>query len=118
MTDTKPTLIERQKETALAEARERNEEFRRVESIVLGDNDRRRRATEVVRLGDDYLVQIYGMGWTFVIDGKRGSSFHLTQEAAILHLIASRYDDNPNSNGNAALYAGRVLGLPVVDTES
>lgn len=115
MTDTKTTFIERQKEAALAEVRERNEEHRRIADIVLGaNNPTGRRVTEVIRLGDDYLVQSVGKGgtaWTFVVDDQRTSWVHVRQEDAILHLIASRYDTNPNSNHAAAFYAGRVLGI-------
>jgi hypothetical protein len=127
MTDTtdtpaRLTFAERQKEAALAEVRERNEKFNRVADIVAPRrNDPGRRAervTDVIALDSDHLVKLETNGetyWTFVVDGKRGSGFHLTQEAAILHLIASRYDNNPNSNIHAAHYAGRVLGIPASD---
>lgn len=113
----RPSFVERQKEAALAEVRERHEEFRRVADIVLGANSTQRRVTEVIRLGDDFLVQIVGKGgtaWTFVVDDQRTSWVHERQENAILHLIAARHDPNPNSNHAAAFYAGRVLGVPSI----
>ena len=107
-------------EAALAEYQERGEELRRIEDLVLGTNRRGgRRVSELVKLGNDYLVKVedgdsaqWTPAWTTVVNGEANSWYHERQEKAMLHLIARRYDDNPNSNVNAAHYAGRVLGLP------
>jgi hypothetical protein len=113
------TLREIQQDAVNAEARERADERSRVEEIVIGKISNRHRGSgrlgEIVRLGADYLAEvIHGdeITWTTVIGGKSGMWHHPTQEHAILHLIAQRYDANSNSNVSAAFYAGRVLGLP------
>lgn len=109
------SFLDRQKEAALAVLSEQAAERRRVADITLGKNSRDR-VTEVINLSGDYLVEVTtpdsGVYWTFVVAGKRGIQLHTRQEDAILHLIAARYDPNPNTNGGAAFYAGRVLGLP------
>lgn len=111
----KPSFLDRRKDAALAEIRERGAEHRRIEEIVLAGNSRNR-VTEVIRLEGDYLAQVEGRDgattWTTVVNGERSTWHHHTQEEAILHLIARRYDPNPNSNASAAFYAGRVLGIP------
>lgn len=115
-TTTRPSFLDRQKDAALAMIQEQTAERRRIEQIVLGDNRQRRNVTEVIKLGNDHLVKVVDRDdtarWTFVIDGKANNWYHQEQEDAILHLIAARYDDNPNSNVQAAFYAGRVLGVP------
>ncbi|MER7331747.1 MULTISPECIES: hypothetical protein [unclassified Micromonospora] len=120
----RPSFLDRQRDAALAQITEQQQEFRRVAELVIPSDRRRRsdeRVTDVIRLGNDHLVEVTKRGsdeqgdtvrWTFVIGDKAAGWYHHTQEDAILHLIASRYDDNPNSNGAAALYAGRVLGIP------
>lgn len=116
MTDTaKPTFLDRQKEAALADVRQQQEERQRISAIVLGDKPRgQRRVTEVIRLGDDYLVQVANKGaaWTFVVGGRHGAWYHERQEDALLHLIATRYDAQPSNSITTAFYAGRVLGRP------
>lgn len=110
-----PTIVQRQAEAALAAVREQADEIRRVEETVLGDRQRGQRVYEIVKLGDDYLAKVEGGTvpmWTFVVNGKPTSWRYENQEDAILHLIAARYDSNPNSNYAAAHYAGRVLGRP------
>lgn len=111
------TFAERQVEAAVEQARERVAERDRVEKIVFGSRSAalRERMGEIVRLGDDYVVEVIKPGrttWTFVVNGQSSSWHHDTQERAILHLIAQRRDGNPNSNAHAAFYAGRVLGIP------
>ncbi|RKR92712.1 hypothetical protein BDK92_7190 [Micromonospora pisi] len=114
-TDRPMTFIERQKEAALDELRERGEERRRIAEIVLGKNRGRDQVTEVINLSGDYLVEVAtrdsGVYWASLVGGKRTGQFHVRQEDAILHLIAARYDPNPNTNTSAAFYAGRVLGV-------
>lgn len=122
MSDTNGTprkpFLERQRDRALAEITEQRNEFRRVAELVV-PSDRRgssQRVTNVIRLGDDHLVEVTdrddSVMWTFVVAGKSVNWYHHTQEDAILHLIASRYDSNPNSSHVIAFCAGRVLGLP------
>ena len=120
MTDTdRPSFLDRQRDAALAELREKQDEFRRVADIVLGTNrGSRQHVTNVIKLGDDYLVEVTKRDetlWTTVVRQKASNSYFYGQEEAILHLIARRYDDNPNSNGSAAFYAGRVLGIPTAN---
>jgi hypothetical protein len=120
MTDTtaRKSIQERLRDAAVEQAQERAAERRRVEEIVFGSRsfDSSERIGDIVKLGDDYVVEVERTGhdttWTTVVAGKRSSWHHHTQEAAVLHLIARRYDDNPNSNAQAAFYAGRVLGIP------
>lgn len=110
---------DRQRDAALQQIQEQQAEFSRVADIVL---PKRRdpyhrssdRVTEVIRLGNDYLVEVTDrdrVTWTTVVGGKRTSWHHDKQEGALLHLIARRYNDNDNSNHAAAFYAGRVLGI-------
>lgn len=106
------------RDAAAEQVQERADESCKVAEIVLGTGSHlgRERVGDVVKLGDDYLVQVMrnrsNTTWTTVVGGERSSWHYHTQEAAILHLIARRHDDNPNSNASAAFYAGRVLGLP------
>lgn len=117
----KKSIEERMRDAAVEQQRERAAERRNVEKIVLGERsfDSRERLGEIVNLGGDYVVEVGKTGhdttWTTVVAGKRTSWHHHTQEAAILHLIARRYDDNDNSNHQAAFYAGRVLGITATD---
>lgn len=117
MTDTvRPSFLDRRRDAALAELRERQAEHARVADIVLGPNrtGTRRRVTDVIGLLGGHLVEVADgdrVTWTTVVDGKASSWHHLTQEAAVLHLIARRHDPNDNTNHAAAFYAGRVLGL-------
>jgi hypothetical protein len=116
----RPSIMDRLRDAALERDQQRQDEHRRVSNIVLGEKrNTRRSVTEVINLGGDYLVQVADHddnteSWTFVVGGKTSNWFHGRQEDAVLHLIASRYDDNPNSNVSAAFYAGRVLGLPSI----
>jgi ABC-type uncharacterized transport system permease subunit len=115
----RPSFLDRQKEAALADLHERQAEHRRIADLVLGRNGSRSFVTEVIKLGGDYVVEVTARDgsstWTTVVNDERGHLHHMRQEEAILHLIASRYDSNANSNTQAAFYAGRVLGLPTVD---
>ncbi len=126
MSDTtaRPSFLDRQRDHALAQIAEQQTEFRRVADIVIPPSSAAaqrgsKRVTDVINLGDDHLVEVTGrdnsVQWTFVVGGKAGNWYHQRQEDAILHLIASRYDSNPNSNVHAAFYAGRVLGLAAID---
>lgn len=112
-----------QYEAAIDRVREQSEEHHRIAELVLGKENRRngRFVTDVVKLGEDYLVQVKGgimfgendqAFWTFVVNGKHSNSFAKSQESALLHLIATRYDKNPNSNHMWAAAAARVLGVP------
>lgn len=113
-TDSRRSFLDVQRDAALTQIRGQHAELRRVEEIVLGDNSRDR-VTEIVKLGDDYVVEVRQPNgcilWTTVVDGQKCSQYHERQEDAVLHLIARRYDDNPNTNLSAAYYAGRVLGV-------
>lgn len=109
-----------QYDAAAERVRKEHEEHSLVAELVLGkDSSRRGRYVEqFVKLGEDYLVLVKGgfsdpngLMWTFVVNGEANHWYHRTQEEAILHLIAARHDKNPNSNGQAAFYAGRVLGV-------
>lgn len=116
------SIIDRMKDAAYEQIRAQQDEFDRIADLVIG-SDRRssRRVTEVINLGDDHLVEVTDKNrqtgedettWTFVIGSKASNWHHHTQEHAILHLIATRHDPDPNSNHQAAFYAGRVLGVP------
>ena len=111
-----------QYDAAAEQVRKESEEHSRVAEMVLGPVDRRpgRYLAEIVKLGEDYVVQVAGgrfagepepPRWTFTVNGKVANFFHQDQEMAILHLIASRYDPNPNSNHMGAHYAAKLLGL-------
>lgn len=112
-TDRRP-FLDVQRDAALAQIREQADELLRVQKVALGDNSRDR-VTEVVKLGEDYVVEVTEpkgrVLWTTVVDGQGCSQYHERQEDAVLHLIARRYDPNPNTNLDAAYYAGRVLGV-------
>jgi hypothetical protein len=120
MTDTTaPKLIqERMRDAAVEQAQERAAEHRRVADIVLGSRRNPRcRVVDVVRLGGDFVVEVQPghdqpAVWTTVVGDARGNEYFTTQELAVLHLVARRYDDNPNTSTRAAFYAGRVLGIP------
>ncbi|TDC34239.1 hypothetical protein E1211_17995 [Micromonospora sp. 15K316] len=128
MTSTSSTpqsFFDRQRDAALAEIVEQRREFQRVAELVIPSDPRRRntsRVTNVIRLGDDHLVEVTDQDnrtrWTFVVGERTTSWYHHRQEDAILHLIAARYDGNPNSNYAAAFYAGRVLGVPAEPEEA
>lgn len=113
-TDAHTLILDRMREAALTQVREQQAEMRRVEQLVLGDNSRDR-VTELTKLGDDYVVEVRQpngcITWTTVVDGEKTPFRHERQEDAVLHLIARRYDDNPNTSLDAAYYAGRVLGV-------
>src|SRR5688572_19200658 len=117
-----PSIIDRMKDAAAEQTREQQDERRRVAEIVLGKNVGGYRVTDMVKVGDDYAVEVTDRKddatWTTVVGGERGLTMFLTQEEAVLHLIARRYDDNPNSNVQAAFYAGRVLGVGTTPIES
>lgn len=119
--DTKPlTIVERMKEAAYEQSRERQAEWSRVAEIVLGKAiSRREYLGEVVKLGEDFVVEVEHHGsepsWTTVVGGKKSTWHQRTQEEAVLYLIARRYDANDNSHLHAAFYAGRVLGVPDSD---
>ncbi|MEU0078473.1 hypothetical protein ABZY58_11305 [Micromonospora tulbaghiae] len=107
--------LDRMKTAAYERENERRAEERAIEEIVLGKNpNRRTRVTNVVKIGDDYVVEVTDKGevrWTFVVFGVAGRYYHDSQELAILHLIASRYDDNLNTNIGWTAAAARVLGI-------
>ncbi len=121
--DARPSFLDRQRDAALQEIRDQQTEFQRIANIVLPTQpgafrSSRKRVSDVIALGADHLVEVTDgdtVLWTFVIDGKATSWRHHTQEEAILHLIASRYDSNDSASVNAAFYAGRVLGLPAAE---
>lgn len=111
----RPSFIERQKDAALEQVRNQQAEARKIEELILGRNHHGRYVSVVVKIGDDWVAEVVKgdeKTWTFVVNGKASMFHHGTQEEAILHLIASRYEPNLNENYRAAYYAGRVLGLP------
>lgn len=115
MPDTdKPSFLDRRKATALERLYEQANDRQRVTAIVLRKNSPDR-VDEVIRLGDDYLVEITKpdatVVWATVVGSKDDSWRHRTQEEAILHLIARRYNNDPDSNYAAAFHAARVLGI-------
>lgn len=121
MTDTtapKKSIQERMRDAAVEQAQQRAAEHRRVTDIVLGPRPNPRyQVVDVVRLGDDFVVEVQPgrdqpAVWTTVVGDERGNDYFTTQELAVLHLVARRYDDNPNTNVHAARFAGRVLGVP------
>lgn len=113
MNDTKPSMLDRLRDAAVEQVREQQAEHRRISDLVLG-SDSRDRVTDLVKLGDDYMVEVTARNgaitWTTVVNGEKTSFHHERQEDAVLHLIARRYDENPNTNIQAAFYASRVLG--------
>lgn len=115
------TILERQKEAALDEVRQRAAEHHRVANLVLGANhNRTRRVDTVINIEGDYLVKVVDgdkTQWTFVVDGKTTMWYYQRHEDALLHMIAARFDPNPNTNTQAAYYAGRVLGIPNDDSD-
>ncbi|MEV5629200.1 hypothetical protein [Micromonospora tulbaghiae] len=108
-------ILDQMKNAAYERENERRAVERGVEEIVLGENPNRRyRVTAVITLGDDHLVEVHTgdrVMWTFVIDGRRSGRYHYTQEQAILHLIAARYDNSPGDSYQMSIAAGRVLGI-------
>jgi hypothetical protein len=116
-TTTPKSIQERMRDAAVEQAQERADEHRRVTDIVLGRRPNPRyRVVDVVRLGDDFVVEVQPGHdqpvWTTVVGDAHGNEYFTTQELAVLHLVARRYDDNPNTSARAAFYAGRVLGIP------
>lgn len=116
------SIIQRMKDAAYERIQEQQNEHSYLADLVLGDITKRgvRYIGEIVKLGGDYLVEVFGRNredatWTTVVSGKPTSQHHYRQEEAVLHLIARRYDDDPNRSPQAAFYAGRVLGLPQSD---
>jgi hypothetical protein len=114
MNDIKPSPLDRLRDAAVEQVHEQQAEYRRIGDLVLG-RDSRDRVTDLVKLGDDYVAEVTARNgmvtWTTVVNGEKTPFHHERQEDAVLHLIARRYDDNPNSNIQAAYYAGRVLGV-------
>lgn len=111
------TFTEQRQAAMLAEAQQQQAEFRRVADLVAG-NSRTRRVEDVIRIGGDHLVRVVNgdsTHWTTVVADKPTCWYHDTQEQALLHLIACRYDPNPDTSVQAARYAGRVLGIPTND---
>lgn len=110
----KKSIQERMRDAAVEQQQERFAEHRKVTEIVLGSNRARRRVGEIVKLGDDYVVEVEDrdiITWTTVVGGNGTPMHHHTQEMAVLDLIARRHDPNPSSTAAAAFYAGRVLGI-------
>ena len=110
------SIIDQMRDAAYERENEQRKVERAVAEIVLGKNPGgRKRVTAVIPLGDDHLVELSVEGkvwWTFVVNDMRGSRYHFTQEQAILHLIATRHDHNPDTSYAMAVAAGRVLGIP------
>lgn len=109
------SFLDRQRDAALAEMAEQQAERSRIAALVLGASRGRRHVADLVKLGDDYLVEVTNgddTKWTTVVNGKDSIWYHPRQEDAILYLIARRYDDSDNASQAAAFYAGRVLGVP------
>lgn len=114
-------IAQQQQDAAMAHMLEHSREHARISELVLGSNAMRRgrQVTALIKLGEDYLVQVKGsfsepdsLNWTFVVNDDPSHFYHPTQELALLHLLAARHDPNPNSNHMWAAAAGRVLGLP------
>lgn len=115
MTETAiPWIVDQMKGAAYQQMIERQNDFTRVAQIVLGANRGRHRVTDMVQLGEDYVVEVTEPKgrtlWTTVVADQRSSRYYETQEEAVLHLIARRHDPDPNTSAQAAFYAGRVLG--------
>jgi hypothetical protein len=114
------TIVERMKQAAYEQSREQYAERNRVAAMVLTEAAQRRGdgIGEIVKLGGDFVVQVVRRGedpsWTTVVGGEKSTWHFRTQEEAVLHLIARRYDDKDSSQ-SAAFYAGRILGVPSGD---
>lgn len=129
MTD-KPSSLERRdaaiQAAALEQYHAQQDEFARVSTIVLGEPNRRRPNQHIdtfIKVGDgDYVVSVAEYRsddppkWTTVVGNQRSSWYWRTHDEALLHLVARRHDDNPNSNSASAICAGRVLLLPADTT--
>lgn len=105
--------IDLMKEAAYERWQQESAERREVEKVILGERPVRARIGEMVKLGDDYAVQVIRgdeATWTTVVGGKRSPFHHLTQELAVLHLIARRHEER--GADTAVIYAARVLGIP------
>lgn len=124
--DARPSFLDQQRDAALQQIREQQAEFTRIANIVIPERrdalrHSARRVSDLVKLGDnDFLVEVTDrhkgavqVAWTTVIGGKSCIYYFHTQDEALLHLVARRHD--PDSDGAAAFYAGRVLGLPAAD---
>ncbi len=132
MTDKPLSFLERRdaaiQQAAMEQYREQQDEFARVATIVLGETDRRRPNEHIdafIKLGDgDYVVSVAEYRsddpptWTTVVNNQRSSWRWHTRDEALLHLVARRHDDNPNSNSASAICAGRVLLLPTETTDN
>jgi hypothetical protein len=110
-------FVDAMKQDAWDRAKQERAERSRLNVLIHG-LESRHGLGEIVKLGDDYVVEVrdggrtYDSLWTTVVNGEKTFHHHATQEAAILHLIARRHDSNPNTSACAAFYAGRILGLP------
>jgi hypothetical protein len=119
MTDTTApkSFIDRQRDAALQEARERGAVRRAITDIVIGKANTTATVGDVVSLdADSHVVEVANRRsanpettWTTVHDGANDRMHFYTLDMALLHLIALRAGDD--SRGTAAAYAGRVLGV-------
>lgn len=111
-TDQPKTMAERLRDAAVSQAQERAAERRSVEEVVLGTFTARRRIGEIVRIGDDYVVQVENgkdVTWTTLVGGKTSHEHFYQLEHALLHLLSRRHGGDGT---DAAFFAARVLGMP------
>lgn len=104
-------ILNRMKDAAYEQWRTESAQRRDLETtlkLMRGD-----RLGDVVRLGDDFVVEVHSRGddatWTTVVRGERNPRHWDSQEEAVLHLIARRHGDR---DGESVPYAARVLGIP------
>lgn len=108
--------LQAMKDAAYQRWLEEGQRRRDIEAVVLGRNSRDRMG-DVVTLGPDHVVEVISGSesmWTTVVGEKPAHQYHHSQEEAVLHLIARRYNGATDSAA-MAFAAGRVLGLPARD---
>lgn len=108
-------MYDRMRDAALDREREQAAERNRISDLILGCVPRSHRLGDVIWVGSDCVAEVIGRNqttWTTVVDDQRGFAHWLTQDEALLHLIAIRHEGNPDGSRQAAYYAARVLGIP------
>lgn len=109
-------MVQKMKDAAFERWNDESAKRREIEAVIFGSNrPARDRIGDIIAIGDDWLVEVLSGTetlWTSVIGGKKTSQHYYSQERAILHLIARRYEDGYSDADTSVFYAARVLGIP------
>ena len=109
-------MVARMKDAAYERWTAEERERREVSDLVLGPRSTSQWTGDMVKLGDDWLVEICERDqrptWTTMVDGQPGRRRFADQDGALLHLLARRYEGVTERAYEAAKYAARVLSFP------